>query len=76
MGKTKMPYDPLPCPFCGCETITVAEGSTFRWAIGICDNCGASCGEVRINTMQKGNEEEIRTAVIEEWNKRHKGALL
>ena len=62
---------PLTCPFCGCTTITVAEGSTFRWAVGECDNCGATCGEVRVNTIQKRNEDEIRDAVIEEWNKRH-----
>lgn len=61
---------PLPCPFCGGKTINIAEGSTFRWAIGKCDNCGASCGEVRINTMQPRNEDEIISAVIEEWNKR------
>ena len=60
---------PLPCPFCGCPTITVIEGSTFRLAQGECDNCGASCGEVRVNTMQTRNEDEIRDAVIEEWNK-------
>lgn len=59
-----------PCPFCGCETISVAEGSTFRWAIGECDNCGARCGEIRINTMQTRNEDEIRAAVVKEWNTR------
>lgn len=59
-----------PCPFCGCTTMTIAEGSTFRWAKGECYNCGASCGEVRINTMQKRNEEEIRSSVIEAWNTR------
>lgn len=62
---------PLPCPFCGCKTVSVTDGTTFRWARGECDNCGASCGEVRVNTMQTRNEEEIRAAVIEEWNRRH-----
>jgi len=66
---------PLPCPFCGCTTITVTEGSTFRWAQGECDNCGASCGEVRVNTLQARNEDEIRGAVIEEWNKRYNAIL-
>jgi hypothetical protein len=62
---------PIPCPFCGCKTITVVEGSTFRWAKGECDNCGATCGDVRVNTMQTRNEDEIRAAVVEEWSKRH-----
>ena len=65
-----MKPDCLPCPFCGCPTITVVEGSTFRWARGECANCGAACGEVRINTTESSNEEEIRAAVVEEWNRR------
>lgn len=59
-----------PCPFCGCKTVQVVDGSTFRWAKAECDNCGASCGEVRVNTTQARNETEIRAAVVEEWNKR------
>ena len=58
----------LPCPFCGCQTVTVQEGSTFRWAVAECDNCGARCGEVRINTMKARNEEEIRELAVQEWN--------
>ena len=63
--------EPIPCPFCGCKRTSVAEGSTFRWAVGECDNCGARCGEVRINTMKQRNEDEIRAAVIKEWNTRY-----
>ena len=59
-----------PCPFCGCETISVVEGSTFRWARGECCTCGASCGEVRVDTMNPRDEAKIREDVVEEWNKR------
>jgi len=62
---------PLPCPFCGCEGITVQQGSTFRWAIGVCDECGASCGEARVDTFKPYDEEEVYLSVIEMWNKRH-----
>ena len=71
-----MKTDCLPCPFCGCPTITVVEGSTFRWARGQYDNCEAACGDVRINTLQPRNEEEIRAAVVEEWNRRANVAWL
>lgn len=64
-------FVPLPCPFCGCETLTVAQGSTFRWVIGVCDDCGASCGEVRVDTLNPYNAEDIYQSVVEEWNKRH-----
>ena len=66
-----MSSNPLPCPFCGCEKITVSEGTAFRWVKAECDDCGASCGEVRINTMKARDEDEIRCAVIEKWNNRY-----
>lgn len=25
--------EPKPFPFCGCPTVTVVEGSTFRWRV-------------------------------------------
>lgn len=61
---------PIPCPFCGCTTITISEGYTPRWAVAECDNCGATIGEVRINTMKSLSEDENRAAVINEWNRR------
>lgn len=57
---------PKPCPFCGSTNISVVEGSTFRWVKAECDDCGATCGDVRRVRTDAGNE----TAAIEEWNKR------
>lgn len=63
-----------PCPFCGEKYIILSEGSTFRWRIALCDTCGASCGEVRIQTCGPGTHKEREAHAIEdvldEWNKR------
>ena len=71
---------PLPCPWCGHSGVEITEGSTFRWRVISCTNCGASCGEVRHNTM--GDDqlvEEICTGrrCLEAWNTRAepKGAI-
>lgn len=41
--------DALPCPFCGStEGFCVEEGSTFRWRVISCRNCGEGT-EVRRN---------------------------
>ena len=65
---------PLPCPFCGATGITIREGSTFRWLLGECNGCGATCGEVRVQTCGEGIPADWRKhgedAVIAEWNKR------
>ena len=66
---------PLPCPFCGKKSITIREGSTFRWMLAECLACGATCGEVRVQTCGEGIPADWRkhgeAAVIEEWNTRH-----
>ena len=54
----------LPCPFCGAVGISIKEGSTFRWEVAECDNCGAQCGEVR-----KGWHDALT-----EWNMRSPNA--
>lgn len=46
MELTEVP----PCPFCGGVKVSVREGSTFRWIVASCDECGASAGEVRRDT--------------------------
>ena len=43
-----------PCPFCGEKSITIREGSTFRWMLAECNGCGATCGEVRVQTIGPG----------------------
>jgi hypothetical protein len=64
----------LPCPFCGSNRVKIIEGSSFRWRVAQCDECGAQCGEVRIQTLGSGTkeqwEEEARGVVIKEWNSR------
>lgn len=65
--------DIKPCPFCGCQNISIVAGSTFRWRAAQCNNCGAQCGEVRIETSGPGADEwdsKARELAIAEWNKR------
>ena len=63
-----------PCPFCGEKNITTREGSTFRWVAVECNACGATCGEVRVQTMGIGKPAYWKTKAeqdaVEEWNKR------
>lgn len=65
---------PLPCPFCGSTQINTEEGSTFRWMVAYCEECGAQSGEVRTQTIGEGTREEWqdrgRADAIREWNKR------
>jgi len=64
---------PLPCPFCGGQSVSVKEGSTFRWLYATCNECGAQAGEVRINTLSGNRGQAMREATqdaIAEWNKR------
>ena len=47
--KTNSVTGVLPCPFCGStEGFYVEEGSTFRWRVISCRNCGEGT-EVRRN---------------------------
>jgi len=64
--------EPLPCPFCGGTDIVVMDGSTFRWVVATC-GCGATCGEVRVQTTGKPRAEamvEAAQRAIVEWNTR------
>lgn len=66
---------PKSCPFCGEKSITIREGSTFRWLLAECLGCGATCGEVRIQNMGEGLpsdwREKAEQAVVAAWNTRH-----
>lgn len=63
-----------PCPFCGGADVCVQVGSTFRWRFACCENCGAQCGEVRVQTLGEGTpaewEEQAVRDALDEWNKR------
>ena len=64
----------LPCPFCGGLGIDIYVGSTFRLRVAGCKDCGAQCGEIRIQTMGNGTPEEWETAAridaMRAWNDR------
>lgn len=64
----------LPCPFCGHVGLDFAEGETFRWMLPSCSGCGASCGDVRVQTMGEGTKEQwweaAKLSAIKEWNTR------
>jgi len=63
----------LPCPFCGSADIASFAGSTFRWRYAMCVECGAQCGEIRINTMTVPRPQAIADAdenLLKEWNQR------
>jgi Lar family restriction alleviation protein len=66
--------EPLPCPFCGGPSVSVSDGSTFRWRVAACNTCGAQCGEIRAQTLGEGTpqewEAEAREEAIAEWNTR------
>lgn len=66
--------DFLPCPFCGSTSINVIEGSTFRWRMPQCDNCGACGPEVRVQTMGEGTPEkwchDVELECMKVWNTR------
>jgi Lar family restriction alleviation protein len=66
--------NPKPCPFCGHVGVSICEGSTFRWRVAECNDCGAIGPEERIQTTGNGTpdewEENVRGRVIETWNTR------
>ena len=65
--------EPLPCPFCGGTEVEIMDGSTFRWVFAACQDCGAGCGEVRVQTTGKPRDEALVEAgqrAIAEWNTR------
>ena len=57
----------LPCPFCGGTDVSVEEGSTFRWAVAICNNCDAAAPEAR---AIHGDKKKTQEAALTEWNRR------
>ena len=63
---------PLPCPFCGSCSIGAYDGSTFRWLAAKCNECGATAGEVRINTLIPRDEAwpQANEDALQEWNRR------
>jgi hypothetical protein len=63
----------LPCPWCGKtpEHITLAEGSTYRWAIVSPDCCGDIMGEIRRSPYPaKLGTDEDRQSAVDWWNTR------
>lgn len=65
--------DALPCPFCGGKKVSVEDGTTFRWRVAVCDNCGAQAEEVRIDTLmpcRAAAEATARLYAIAAWNTR------
>lgn len=64
---------PLPCPFCGSETIEIVEGTTYRWATAQCQDCGAQCGEIRRREPLQPTADaraKDEAEAIGEWNTR------
>jgi Lar family restriction alleviation protein len=63
-----------PCPFCGHSGITIHEGSTFRWMVAECNDCGATAGEVRVQTMGDGDRKDWinngNRDALDAWNVR------
>ncbi len=63
-----------PCPFCGCHSVDVYEGTSFRWRYAMCNDCGARSGEVRVQTLGEGTPEQWdaqgRSDAIAAWNTR------
>ncbi len=63
-----------PCPFCGDSGVTMNEGSTFRWCYLSCNSCGATPGEVRVQTFGDGTpdewEKQAAKDAIAAWNRR------
>jgi Lar family restriction alleviation protein len=64
---------PKPCPFCAETSVTVEEGTTFRWRIAVCNACGAQGPEVRHDTLAKDRvaaATESNYRAIKAWNVR------
>lgn len=65
---------PKPCPFCGGSSVSCHEGSTFRWIVACCDECGAQAREVRKQTHGPGTPEAwwgiAEINAIAAWNER------
>jgi Lar family restriction alleviation protein len=64
--------DPLPCPFCGETKVDVVVGTTFRWLVAECTECGARCEEIRKQTLGPGTPDDWlkkgKEDAIKQWN--------
>jgi len=63
-----------PCPFCGGADVAVHVGTSFRWLVAACMQCGAVGPEIRKMPVDDVPLAERRIidheAAIQEWNKR------
>jgi Lar family restriction alleviation protein len=60
----------LPCPFCGSTSIHVVEGSTFKWRVAECAECGARGSEERWIYTETDPDASVRARVVTAWNTR------
>jgi len=58
-----------PCPFCGGDRVSFHQGTTFRWIVAECNECGARAGEVRRDTMHDAEADDEAKAIAA-WNTR------
>lgn len=62
------PTELLPCPFCGYSgPLDFRDGSTHRWGVAYCAECGASAGETRREYPDVG---EWHAKAVAQWNTR------
>lgn len=58
----------MPCPFCGAAgQLDFQDGSTHRWGVAYCAECGASAGETRREYPDVG---EWHAKAVAQWNTR------
>jgi Lar family restriction alleviation protein len=62
---------PLPCPFCGNNTVYTAvdAGQGNKWGFAHCGQCGAQAGDVRTG-YDEALDAPWRAEAIAEWNNR------
>ena len=62
---------PLPCPFCGNNTVYTAvdAGQGNKWGFAHCGQCGAQSGDVRTG-YDEALDAPWRAEAIAEWNNR------
>lgn len=64
----ELPEALLPCPFCGHSgPLEFQDGSTHRWGVAYCANCGASSGETRRDYPDTG---AWHLDAVAQWNTR------
>ena len=57
-----------PCPFCGGTNIQIEEGTSYRWRVAVCADCGAQAPEARVTSLEGIDAD--RGAAFREWNTR------